>query len=522
MNNSSDIEPSTPPTVSRRRALQLGAAGVVVAGGASAGLLAWKHDSPINRITAHSPEVLRAERVRATTGKLVTRQLIAQPTTIDLAGTTAKTSTYDGGVPTEVIRAAPGDQLRVDVHNQLPVPTTLHWHGLALRNDMDGVPGITMPTIAPGGSFRYQFTLPDPGTYWFHPHVGVQLDTGLMGALIIEDPHEPLSYDEEAVLVLDDWTDGVSKSPAAVLADLRTNGMASMSGMSTGMGGMQSEMGSMSTKGMGVSADHPLGKDTGDVKYPLHLINGKPPKDPAVITAKPGQRLRLRLINAASDTAYRFAIGGQQLTVIASDGFAVKPLDVDSLILGMGERYDVLVSVPAGAFPIISRPEGKPDQPAFAVLRAGSGATPKPEAIGLAGRVLSYDDLQPTHGATLAQHSVDRTLQVTLQMRHGGRQWLINGKTYSNHAPLDVKPGERVRLNLNNQTMMFHPMHLHGHTFALVQAGRPGVRKDTLNVLPMQRRTVELQADNPGQWLLHCHNAYHGELGMMTVLSYIR
>ena len=518
---------------SRRAVLSAGTAGLLGVGAASAlaacstpgsrsasGGTGGSTASSADLIGPHSHEVLAAERSRPTTGRLVTRTLTAAATTIDLAGTRASTSAFNGSVPAEPIRATVGDQLRVDVHNRLSVPTTVHWHGLALRNDMDGVPGLIMPAIEPREQFRYQFTLPHPGTYWFHPHVGVQLDTGLLGALVIEDPHEPLDYDEEHVLVLDDWTDGIGTTPDQVLDDLRRKGMGSMSGMSSSGGGM----GGMSTSGMGVSATDPLGKDAGDVRYPFHLVNGRPAKDPATLTAKPGQKLRLRVVNAGSDTAYRFAVAGHRLTVVAADGYPVQPVEADTLVLGMGERYDVLVTATDGAHAVVALPEGKPDAPALAVLRVGDGParTPAPRARALTGRLLSYADLRPTRAVALSAATPDQTLDVDLQMKDGGRQWVINGAPYADTTPLQVHPGERIRLRLRNASMMFHPMHLHGHTFALVRDGRPGVRKDTVNVLPMQQLEVDLVADNPGQWLLHCHNAYHGELGMMTTMSYVR
>lgn len=503
--------------LSRRTALKLGTGGLVLAGaGTSAAVVRDRYDSSPSLIAPTAPEVAAIERARATTGRVVHRQLTAAPTRLSLAGRQAVTWAY-GGTPAAPIHVTAGDELRVQVQNRLPAETTVHWHGIALRNDMDGVPGVTMPPIPSGGQFLYRFIVPDPGTYWFHPHVGVQLDTGLMGALVVADPHEPLDYDEETVLLLDDWTDGVGDSPDEVLAKLRTNGMPGMSGMD--MGGMS--MGDQ-TSGMGVDRRHPLGKDTGDVRYPLHLINGRPPKDPASIRVKPGTRLRLRLINGGSDTAYRVAVGGHRLTVVASDGYPVEPVDVDTLILGMGERYDVLVTADSGVFPIIAQPEGKPDRPALAVLRTAVGGAPKTKAVELRRRLLGYAELRPTAAAALPSREPDRTLEVGLQMQSGGRRWVINGKPYADYQPLSVQQGERIRLRISNETMMFHPMHLHGHTFALDRAGHSGVRKDTINVLPMQQLDVDLAADNPGQWLLHCHNAYHGELGMMTVLSYVR
>lgn len=508
--------------LSRRQLLLLSGAGLVGLGAGSAALLRTR-SSPAtasDRISSTDPEVRAAEIARRTTGQITTVALVAASGTLDLAGRSAQTSLFNGTVGRE-IRLNAGDELRARLTNRLAAPTTIHWHGLALRNDMDGVPDVTAPSVAPGTLFDYQFIAPDPGTYWFHPHVGVQLDTGLIGALIVEDPNEPLRYDDDVTLVFDDWLDGVTSTPDQALANLSENGMDMGS-----MGDMDMSSMEPTAEGMGVSRRQPLGEDTGDVTYPLHLVNGRPAADPFVVKARPGQRLRLRLINAGSDTAYEFSVGGHQLSVVASDGFPVEPVAVDSLVLGMGERFDVLVEAGDGAFPVVAVPLGKPGEPAFAVLRAGSGETPKPARSQRGGRLLQYRDLVPEESVRMSKRQPDRTLTMDLTMEDGGRAWLINGKRFPDHEPLDLRPGERVRLEFINRTMMFHPMHVHGHTFGLVGYGAapgvPGLRKDTVNVLPMQRLTADFDADNPGQWLTHCHNAYHGELGMMTVLSYVR
>jgi FtsP/CotA-like multicopper oxidase with cupredoxin domain len=532
-------DPVRGPTLSRRRVLGLGAAGLAVAGLGVGGFeLTRRPAAPsLQAIGPRSPLVAATEAARSTTGKIVSQTLTAAPTTVDLGGRVVNTWAYNGSVGTPLIRVTAGDRLDVHLVNQLTDPTTVHWHGLALRNDMDGVPGVTMDPVAPGADFQYSFTAPHPGTYWFHPHVGVQMDRGLQGALIIDDPKEPGGYDQEAVLILDDWTDGWSATPDAILARLGRDGM-SMGGMSSGgmgAGGMSMGGGSPSSSsgGMGgmdmgstVSATHPIGTDTGDVVYPAHLINGRLPQDPTMVSASPGQRIRFRLINAGSDTAYRFAVGGHRLTVTHADGYPVQPVEVDTVLLGMGERYDVVVTAGDGAFPIVASPEGKPDPAGQALLRTAGGTAPTVGArpAELDGRLLTYADLVPTAAAALAVRAPDRQLNLTLGMVDGGRQWVLNGVPYAQHQALDVTSGQRVRITMQNQTSMFHPMHLHGHTFAVVtgsgSSATPGVRKDTVNVLPMQTLAIDLDTDNPGQWLAHCHNAYHGELGMMTVMSY--
>ena len=160
---------------------------------------------------------------------------------------------------------------------------------------------------------------------------------------------------------------------------------------------------------------------------------------------------------------------------------------------------------------------------ARAVIATGSrpASPPRRHPRELDGRLLSYADLRATPAAALGPRAVDRRLDLTVTMADGGRRWLINDREYADRQPLQLAQGERVRLRLRNDSAMFHPMHLHGHTFAIASPDGRGVRKDTVNVLPGRCVTVDLDADNPGQWLAHCHNAYHGELGMMTVLSYV-
>ncbi len=227
--------------IARRRVLTLGAAGLVLAGAGAAGfdLLNRSSASPAVQIGPRSPLVAATEAARPTTGTVVTRTLTAAPTAVDLGGRMVNTWAYNGSVAGPLIRVTAGDRLDLHLVNQLPDPTTVHWHGLALRNDMDGVPGVTMGPVAPTTDFRYSFTAPHPGTYWFHPHVGVQMDRGLQGALIIDDPQEPGGYDQEVVLVLDDWTDGWSDTPDAILARLGHNGMSMGGSGGMGAGGME-------------------------------------------------------------------------------------------------------------------------------------------------------------------------------------------------------------------------------------------------------------------------------------------
>ncbi|OZB82094.1 multicopper oxidase family protein [Microbacterium sp. 13-71-7] len=470
-------------------------------------------------IQPDSSQVRDAERRRRGTGRVTNVTLTAARIELDLAGVTASTWAY-GAVPAPVIRVGAGDTLKATVHNQLPTDTSIHWHGVALRNDMDGVPPITQQAVKGGSSFGYDFIAPDPGTYWFHPHTGVQLDRGLYGALIVEDPAEPGRYDNEWVIVLDDWLDGVTATPDKVLKELSA-GMA-------GMGGMGDMFMRMGNALMGATSDI-LAGDAGDVYYPYYLINGKPPADPSQFTGRPGDRIRLRIINAGSDTAFRLAIGGHALTITHTDGFPVNPVEVDSILIGMGERYDALLTLGDGIFPLVAQAEGKRDR-GFALVRTADATPPDrdvslPELsskrIGTTARVGTATKLTASKQVVLPERRPDREISLALTGSMDAYDWAINEQRFDMSRPLgnayEVRSGERVRLTVTNKTTMWHPFHLHGHTF---QHSDNGPRKDTSIILPGRSLTVDFDADNPGLWVAHCHNLYHAESGMMTVIGY--
>ncbi|MFJ4760209.1 multicopper oxidase family protein [Kocuria marina] len=498
-----------PTDLNRRQFLAAGALTLAAAGLAGCSSTDKKTTSFVE---PGSAAVTAAEAKRRRTGTVVQRALTAEPVTLDLGGKTAKTWAYRGASAAEPLRGNVGDTLKIALTNNLPDPTTVHWHGLALRNDMDGVPNLTQKAVQPAGSFDYEFTLPEPGTFWFHPHVGVQLDRGLYAPLIIDDPKEKADYDKEWVIVLDDWLDGVTATPDQVLKELG-QGMMDHGGM---------DMGPMRMGNTLMGATSPLlGGDAGDVYYPLYLINGRPANDPQTFTAKPGERIRLRIINAGGDTAFCFGVAGHTLTITHADGFPVQPHEAENVVLGMGERYDAVITAGDGAFAVIGEALGKQDQ-ALAVLRTGAGSAPTsktklPQTKDPAAAV----DLKAADAVRLPERAIDRTLALELTGSMGKYDWAINGKRMDMGQPmrdaLGVEAGERVALEFKNSTKMWHPMHLHGHTY---QHPGGGPRKDTSIVLPGTTLRVELDADNPGRWLTHCHNVYHGEAGMMTTIAY--
>jgi multicopper oxidase len=474
---------------------------------------------PTNMVIPNTA-ITGVEAARPHTGRTVLAELTAARADIDLGGTVARTLAFGDTVPGPLIRANVGDEVAVTVKNRLDHATSVHWHGIALRNDMDGATPATRDIDA-GKDFTYRFSVPHPGTYWAHPHTGLDADYGMYLPVIVDDPAESGDYDAEWIVVLDDWTDGIGSSPPQLYNGLRSS---SMGHMMPGMPGTGDMPGMGQPPGVGgVGRSDLLGGDAGDVSYPYYLVNGRIPAAPTTFTAKPGQRVRIRIINAGSDTAFRVALAAHRMTVTHTDGYRVQPTDVDAVLLGMGERYDVIVTAGDGVFPLVAFAEGK-NAVARALLSTAAGTPPDPGF-----RPAEFDRRVGTVGLFTAAPAVDlgrtkpdATIAVELSGGMMKYDWKINGRSYSDMQPLAVRQGQRASLTFNNMSMMWHPMHLHGHTFQVVKPdGSPGPRKDTVVVLPMQRLTVNLVADNPGEWMLHCHNTYHQEAGMMTSLNYI-
>ncbi|TQN43328.1 secreted protein [Blastococcus colisei] len=424
-----------------------------------------------------------------TTGGL---RLTAAPMRVDLAGHAVPTWGY-GTVPGPEIRLRAGEVLRVQLENELTEDTTVHWHGLAPPNGMDGVPGITQDPVAPGEGFTYEFETPIPGSFMYHAHVGMQLDRGLYGPLVVEPRTEELSYDREYTLMLDDWRDGMDDHAghAAPAGDTDPDPADTVS--------------------------------FGGRAYPLLLVNGRPPEDPAVLEARAGDRVRLRVMNIAADTGFRFAIAGHRLTVTHTDGMPVEPTTVDALRLGMGERYDVLVdaAAPGGVWQIGVQPEGRGGWGRALLRYTGSDASRAPEVgerpAELAGQLAVYDDLLAREPLALPNGTPDRRYDLVLS----GTQ--IGGQSYPDADPLPVAEGEWVRFTMRNTSAKWHPMHLHGHHFQVLTASGRGPVKDTVAVPARGGEvTFDFLATNPGRWLFHCHNHHHMEDGMVRLVEYGR
>ncbi|MEU6015524.1 multicopper oxidase family protein [Streptomyces sp. NPDC047515] len=512
-------------------------------------------------VSPDGEEVAAAEAKRPS-GPLRKINLTATPSRLDLGGGLVVGSwAYEARLPGPELRFKVGDNVALTFANHLPAATTLHWHGLNVRNDMDGVPDLTQKAIKPGAEFAYHFKVPHPGTYWFHPHTGVQQDRGLYAPLIVDDPKEPLKYDKEWVVVLDDWVDGVDGSTPDSVLDELSRGRGGMDHSGSDQGDMDhgdmDQQGDMDDKGdagdrghggspksaklrsgpsriMTDSFSRLLDSHGGNVAYPYYLINGRVAKSPSSFSAKPGDRIRLRIINAGGDTAFRVALGGHRMTITHTDGYPVRHTTTDALLLGMGERYDVLVTAGDGVFPLTALAEGKRAS-ALALLRTGKGTAPaasvRPKELD--GKLVEAGELSPDGSVALSVREPDRTIRFKLTGNMKAFDWAFDREPYNPRRRHPVMAGERVRLEFYNVTSMWHPIHLHGHSFGVVGTAGPQhrashrraaawARKDTAIVRPHNSLAVEFDADNPGLWMLHCHNIYHSDVGMMTVLGYRR
>ncbi|MDQ0994576.1 multicopper oxidase family protein [Streptomyces sp. V3I7] len=477
---------------------------------------------PKGYVSPSGPEVRAAERKRGS-GRVREFKLTAEETTLDLHGRKVRTWAYGDTLPGPQLRLNAGEVLSVHLANRLPTGTTLHSHGVRLRCDMDGVPDLTQAPIRPGTGFTYRFAVTNPGTYFVHSHSGLQPDRGLYAPLIVDDPKEPLSYDKEWILVLDDWLDGVDGStPDQVLSELTHGRGMAMDGHG-GHKGMGRSAGSKGpSRVLHGSHSRLLHSEGGNVAHPYFLANGRLPTDPSVFRARPGDRIRLRIINAGAETAFRVALAGHAMTVTHTDGYPVEHKTTDGLLIGMAERYDVLVTAKDGVFPLVALAEGK-NARAMAVLRtAARGAAPpsgaRPDELD--GQIVPARRLRPHESVVLSDRKPDRDFRVRLTGGMKNYDWAFDHRPYEVTQRHPVRQGERVRLTVINATDMWHPIHLHGHTFAIYGLDGLGARKDTSIVLPHRKLVVEFDADNPGLWMLHCHNQYHSESGMMTILGY--
>ncbi|MCW1382523.1 copper resistance system multicopper oxidase [Novosphingobium sp. KCTC 2891] len=492
-------------------------------------------------------------------------------------GKAARAVTINGTVPGPLLRLRQGQNLRLTVENELDEDTSLHWHGLLLPFQMDGVPGVSFPGIKAGGRFTYEFPIVQAGTYWYHSHSGLQEMMGQYAPIVIDPAGgERVQHDREHVILLSDHS---FVHPATILRKLKAE---------PGYYNYQRQ----TLSGLLAGKDQPLhdrlawGRmrmdptDIADVTGAVmsYLVNGHGPRDNWTALFAPGERVRLRFINAAAMTAFNVRIPGLAFDVVAADGQDVRPVTVDEFQFSPGETYDVIVRPQEDrAFAIVGE---SMDRSGMAVatlapragmraaapalrqrplltmkdmgmemdgmdmagmsmrdpanapqVRMGPGVdmiNPMPmdrtgdPGIGLddAGhRVLTYKDLVALD-PNPDTRAPAREIQVHLTGSMDRYMWSMDGKTMSEaHEPLPIRTGERVRFTLVNDTMMAHPIHLHGHLFELVTGhGDHAPRKHTVNVLPGGKVSWDVTGI-AGDWAFHCHLFLHMVMGMMRIVQ---
>ena len=403
---------------------------------------------------------------------------------------------YDGGVPGPEIRLRQGDRLQRTFLNGLPQPSTVHWHGLRIDNAMDGIPGLTQQAVQPGQTFDYSFTAPDAGTYWYHAHERSteQVARGLYGPLIVEEPEQP-DVDREEVLVLDDWL----LNPET--AQLDPDYMARHDRSHAGRRGN------------------------------LIVTNGRYDLS---IPARRHERLRLRLINAANARIFELGLAGFEGWVLAEDGMplAAPRKIAGTFLLGPGQRMDLFVDVVAEVGDMahlvhVVDGEGLA-QVSFPVQRDNSRTRRAPPTALPANPAMEISGLETAQKARLHMEGgamgrlqtavLDGKERTFRQLVQANQFWSFNGTVGMTDTPLvAVDKGRAVRLEIFNDTVFPHAMHLHGMHFREVMTdGQFGPLRDTLLMIGGQTREIAFMADNPGDWLFHCHMLGHAASGMMT------
>jgi FtsP/CotA-like multicopper oxidase with cupredoxin domain len=486
----------TKPTLLTRR--QILASGV-----ATAGTIPFL---PIPRAAA-APEP-RTAKLRLTAG---TR-------TLSVNGKPARVFDLTGPNGKPGIMLSPGERFHVDLVNRAGTSTIIHWHGQWPPWRQDGFPWPQTPPIPAGDTHSYDYA-PIAGTFWMHSHQGMQEQSLMTAPLIVHSAEDMRADRQEVVLMLHDFS---FHTPDELLAGLTKSNGSQSAMVKSGMGSnMNMGSGSMDAMDMGAG----MAMDLNDIDYDAFLANDRTLADPEVIQTESGGRVRLRLINAASATQFWIDLGALTGTVVAVDGFPVRPVRGNRFPLAMAQRLDVLIDLPrTGPYPIFAQVEGK--RVRTGIVLAASAAPVSRLAAQAAGNAPPVDlslERRLEAVTSLPPRAPDVTHRVILAGAMAPYAWSLNGEYWPNVTPLMITRGQRVAIEMLNHTMMPHPMHLHGHAFQVVAInGAPlaGAVRDTVLVPQMGSVTIAFDADNPGRWAFHCHNLYHMMTGMMTEVRY--
>lgn len=519
--------------------------------------------------------------------KKVRYDLYVRDTVVSFTGKERHAYSVNGSIPMPELHFTEGDTAEIWVHNELKTETSIHWHGLILPNEQDGVPYLTTAPIKAGTTHLYKFPIVQNGTYWYHSHTGLQEQSGMYGAFIIHKRDEPKMA--EYTIVLSDWTD---MKPFEVHRRLHmANDWSAIKKANLQKGAVQSYAdaigaGSLKTK-FGNEWKRMLAMDVSDVYYDKLLTNGKLEDNAPMFKA--GDKVRIRIINCGSSSYFWMRYSGGKMSVVASDGMDVVPVEVDRFIIAVAETYDVIITIPADstAFELQATSE---DRIRSTSLWLGTGVKQlisplEPlkyfEGMQMMNDMIKMDGNLDDMGMNMSLQQMDMNVvmypEITgakkkkkqknkhMDMTDGSQYnsnqlseivtlnynmlrspvktvlpdvkttiynfeltgnmnryvWSINNKTVSETDKILIKKGENVRIVIYNNSMMRHPMHLHGHFFRVVNgAGDYSPLKNVLDIMPMETDTIEFAATESGDWFFHCHILYHMMSGMGRIFSY--
>ena len=490
-------------------------------------------------------------------GKRAIYHLYIRDTTVNYTGRQRPAMVINGTIPAPKLEFNEGDTAEIYVHNEMMMETSIHWHGLILPNRYDGVSYLTTSPIKAGQTHFFKFPLVQHGTYWYHSHTMTQEQSGLYGAFVIHEKQAKVP--KEYTLLLSDWTD---ENPEQVQRSLRN----ASDWYAIRKGSTQDYL-------QAIQQDHfktkltnewkrMMAMDVSDVHYDRFLSNGRP--EQSATQFKAGDQIRLRIVNGSSSTYFWLNWAGGKMSVVANDGEDVVPVEVDRMIVAVAETYDVVITIPEeGSFEFKATPE---DRTGSTSLWLGDGKKHEaaklprlkyfegmkmmndmmdakgnmksmegmemnnqvmdmntvmyPEASESNQVTLNYSMLRSPKATTLPAGPTN-TLKFELTGNMSRYVWTINNKTVSESDKILIKNGENIRIVLHNNTMMRHPMHLHGHYFRVLNGhGAYSPLKNTLDIMPMETDTIEFRATESGDWFFHCHILYHMMSGMGRIFSY--
>lgn len=490
-----------------------------------------------------------------TAQKTVRYDLYISDTTVNFSGKPKMAMAVNGQIPGPALTFTEGDTAAVYVHNMMHMETAIHWHGVFLPNQMDGVPYLTQMPIKAHSTYLYKFPIIQNGTYWYHSHSMLQEQSGLYGALIFNKKNEPSI--PAIPVVLSDWTD---MNPDEVNRYLHNaNDWFAIQKRTTQSYAEAIKKGYLKTK-ITNEWKRMNAMDVSDVYYNNFLTNGKIINEQSQFKA--GDKVKLRIVNGGASTYFWLTYSGSKITVVANDGNDVQPVEVDRLLISPSETYDLIVTIPENkSYEFLSTAE---DRTKSTSMWLGRGVKVPAEPLGklkyfegmkmMNGMMKMNGDMEPM-GMKMSNQKMDmnnvmypenvRKL-VTLNygmlkatekttLRKGKEKllkfeltgnmnryvWTLDNKTVSETDKILIKKGENVKIILYNNSMMRHPMHLHGHDFRVLNGqGEYAPLKNVLDIMPMETDTIEFAATESGDWMFHCHILYHMMSGMGRIFSY--